>query len=162
MPKSFRVLLLLTLPLLFVAPAQAEPVAALEGEAGLVTLETRVTQRVVRQDDSGAEEIVYLEDTWLAPGAILRYELIVHNQAENEAVAADSLVITSPLPEGVRFLEGLRPSGQVEFTLSGDGGGTFLAPSELAAETVTHLRWRLQESLPPDGRRTFAFEARLL
>lgn len=106
MPKSFRVLLLLTLPLLFVAPAQAEPVAVLEGEAGLVTLETRVTQRVVRQDDSGAEEIVYLEDTWLAPGAILRYELIVHNQAENEAVAADSLVITSPFPKGCGSLRG--------------------------------------------------------
>lgn len=82
MPKSLRVLLLLALPVLFMASVQAEPVALLEGEAGLVTLETRVTQRVVRQDDSGAEEIVYLEDTWLAPGAILRYELIVHNQAE--------------------------------------------------------------------------------
>ena len=35
-----------------------------------VTLETRVTQRVTRVDDGGAEEIVYLEDTWLAPGAV--------------------------------------------------------------------------------------------
>ena len=56
-------------------------------DGGKVTLETRVTQRVTRVDDSGVEEIVYLEDTWLAQGAILRYELIIHNQAEAEAVA---------------------------------------------------------------------------
>jgi hypothetical protein len=27
---------------------------------------------------------------------------------------------------------------------------------------VTHLQWRIMESLPPEARRTLAFEARLL
>ena len=142
--------------------AWGAPAAALESDGGKVTLETRVTQRVTRNDDSGAEEIVYLEDTWLAPGAILRYELIIHNQAEAEAVAAESLLVTTPLPEGVEFLEGLKPSGPVVFTLSADGGITFEAPEKIAPDSVTHLQWRIMESLPPEARRTLAFEARLL
>ena len=142
--------------------AWGAPAAALESDGGKVTLETRVTQRVTRNDDSGAEEIVYLEDTWLAPGAILRYELIIHNQAEAEAVAAESLLVTTPLPEGVQFLEGLKPSGPVVFTLSTDGGLTFEAPEKVAPTSVTHLQWRIMESLPPEARRTLAFEARLL
>jgi len=140
----------------------AAPAAELESAGGRVTLDTRVTQRVTRNDDSGAEEIVYLEDTWLAPGAILRYELIIHNQAEAEAVAAESLLVTTPLPEGVEFLEGLKPSGPVAFTLSADGGITFEAPEKIAPASVTHLQWRIMESLPPEARRTLAFEGRLL
>ena len=142
--------------------AWAAPAAELESDGGKVTLETRVTQRVTRNDDSGAEEIVYLEDTWLAPGAILRYELIIHNQAEGEAVAAESLLVTTPLPEGVQFLEGLKPLSPVIFTLSADDGVTFEAPDKIAPATVTHLQWRIMESLPPEARRTLAFEARLL
>lgn len=158
-----RAALLLTLTLAsFPLGAGAAPAAALESAGGKVTLETRVTQRVTRDDDSGAEEIVYLEDTWLAPGAILRYELIIHNQAEAEAVAAESLLVTTPLPEGVVFLEGLKPSGPVTFSLSVDGGVTFEAPEKVTPASVTHLQWRIMESLPPDARRTLAFEARLL
>lgn len=155
---------LLLICLLAAAPfaACAAPSVELEGAGGKVTLDTRVTQRVTRNDDSGAEEIVYLEDTWLAPGAILRYELIIHNQAEAEAVAAESLLVTTPLPEGVQFLEGLKPSGPVIFTLSADGGVTFEAPEKVAPASVTHLQWRIMESLSPEARRTLAFEARLL
>ena len=142
--------------------AWAAPAAELVSNGGKVTLETRVTQRVTRVDDGGVEEIVYLEDTWLAPGAILRYELIIHNQAEAEAVAPESLLVTTPLPEGVQFLEGLKPSGPVAFALSMDGGVTFEAPDKVAPESVTHLQWRIMESLPPEARRTLAFEARLL
>jgi hypothetical protein len=77
-------------------------------------------------------------------------------------VAAESLLVTTPLPEGVQFLEGLKPSGPVVFTLSADGGVTFEAPEKVAPTSVTHLQWRIMESLPPEARRTLAFEARLL
>jgi hypothetical protein len=158
-----RAALLLTLVLASLPlGAWAAPAAELASTGGKVTLETRVTQRVTRDDDGGAEEIVYLEDTWLAPGAILRYELIIHNQAESEAVAAESLLVTTPLPEGVQFLEGLKPSGPVIFMLSADGGVTFEAPEKVAPASVTHLQWRIMESLPPEARRALAFEARLL
>ena len=100
-------------------------------------------------------------------GDVLRYTIRFENTASQD-VAAGSVVITNPLPEGTVYLEGSAMGQDTLITYSVDGE-TFAAPMELlvgegaqarAASAVDYqaIRWTYQPLLPAGAASEVSFE----
>jgi uncharacterized repeat protein (TIGR01451 family) len=135
-------------------------------EGGSVRLETRVQRIVDDVDGFGQPLRRYLDEALVTPGDLLRYAIAYRNDSAFDVVEADTLVITTPVPESLVFVPGSAAGVGTAISLSRDGGETFSAPSPGAAASrgaapVTHVRWRVLDALEPGAGGEVAFEARL-
>jgi uncharacterized repeat protein (TIGR01451 family) len=97
--------------------------------AAEVTLNTSV-QKVEHEPGPAGAVIERLVDVQsVLPGERLRYTIVFANEGELDAIPG-SIVITNPLPQGVRYVEGSATGRDTLITFSIDGE-TFAVPGAL-------------------------------
>lgn len=92
-----------------------------------VTLNTTVARVSMANDDRGAEQLQSVDE--VRSGDVLRYTIVFANESTQD-VSAGSVVITNPLPEGTRYLEGTAMGDDTIITFSVDEEN-FAAPEAL-------------------------------
>lgn len=103
---------------------------------------------------------------------VLGQEIVYATAYENIGKeAAENVVITNPIPEGMVYKDGSAKGAGTRITFSIDGGHTFDAPSNLfikdmagrvfpaRAQDYTHIRWKFDKPLPPGARGEVSFRA---
>ena len=85
-----------------------------------VILENSVKKVESRETASGLVEQRLVEVVSVLPGDELRYTITFSNRGTQTA-AAGSIVITNPLPEGTRYVEGTASGADTEIVFSLDG-----------------------------------------
>ena len=150
------------LPWLLVALlALAAPAARAE-----VTLSTSVV-RISSAAGVGAQALSGQALTEVLPGDVLRYTIAFQNTSTQD-VAAGSVVITNPLPEGTVYVEGSAAGDRTRVTFSVDGE-TFGPPEALvvgegpgtrAADAADYrvIRWTYQPLLAAGETSEVSFE----
>ena len=139
-----RTALLLFLAALLPAPAMA---------ANQVALDNSVFVERVTTDATGKQRVLLEEPKVVVPGDRLVFVLNYRNAG---AQAADTFVITNPMPSAVRFSD----AGETQPLVSVDGGRQWGLLSDLTVATtdgsrraaqpgdVTHIRWAFQKPIP--------------
>lgn len=128
-----------------------------------------VFKEVVTVKD-GREETTREPVTMAEAGDLLVYVLTYTNTGDS---AATDAAIIDPLPAGTVYVPDSADGQGATITFSIDGGSTFQNPpvtylrqkpdgstEEAAAppEMFTHVRWVLNEPLPPEGKGTASFK----
>ncbi len=142
------------------------PAMAVQAE---VTLTTQA-QRVLPVEPGTASRETVEPVTAVIPGDVIRYTIVFTN-ASTQDVAAGSVVITNPLPEGCVYLEGTAAGDNTRITFSVDGD-TFAEPDALMiADTAgsrraspadyRSIRWAYALRLPAGASSEVSFDVRL-
>ncbi len=133
--------------------------------AAEVTL-TAEAQRVVGAGSGASLETV----TEVQPGDVIRYTITFQNDSPQD-VAAGSVVITNPLPDGTVYLDGTAAGSATQITFSVDGD-TFSDPSALTvtdasgtrratAADYRSIRWAYGPRLPAGASSNVSFDVRI-
>lgn len=121
----------------------AAPVSAL-------TASQIVEKEIVVINDDGSETTRRTPAETVVPGERIVYTL---NFTNDKSEAASDLVLTMPVPDAVKFIEGSADNKTSIVTYSADGGQSFAPRQSLTvqtddgqwapagAEDVTHVRW---------------------
>ena len=156
---SLPVLLIPALLLMTAGTARAE-----------VTLES-TAQKVVLMEGGPGGRTEMLEDVaTVQSGDVVRYSIVFENTSPGD-VAAGSVVITNPLPEGTEYIEGSAVGEQTVITFSLDGE-TFADPGSLmvgeepdrrpaAASEYRAIRWRYEPELATGESGRVSFDVRI-
>ena len=130
---------------------------------GPVLAEVTLTTRVELLAPAAAEAV----ETGVLPGDVLLYTIAFSNTGTRDA-AAGSIVITNPLPENTRYIEGSAAGADTIISFSVDGE-LFAAPEELQvtdtsgprmalAAEYRSIRWTFQPLLTPGQSSQLRFE----
>lgn len=151
----------LTLSLLtFAAFGLALPAAA------LTATQSVETEKVVVQAD-GTEMTQRTIADKVKPGDRVVYVLNVEN---NDAEPASNLVLTMPVPDEIRYIEGSSSKPGAVVTFSVDGGASFKDRATLEvqemdgtvrkadASDISHIRWKVAGPLPVGSSDEIAFK----
>lgn len=92
-----------------------------------VTLNTSVARVSMVAEGTGVEQLENVSD--VLPGDVLRYTIVFANTSTQD-VAAGSVVITNPLPEGTEYLAGSAAGADTIITFSVDDEN-FAGPDSL-------------------------------
>ena len=141
------------------------------GESGAIELRTSVQKRIQRILESGKIETVFEPAATIVPGDTVVYTIEAQNVSAERP--AERVVITDPIPEHTRYVEGSAEGEGAQVFSSVDGGMRFAAPDALevvgddggtraaTANDYTHIRWVFRDSLAPSETRAVRFFARL-
>jgi uncharacterized repeat protein (TIGR01451 family) len=133
-----------------------------------VTLTTEVQRVVEAQPGSGAATLEAVTD--VLPGDVIRYSIVFRNDSAQD-VAAGSVVITNPLPDGTDYVDGSATGDSTRITFSVDGE-TFEDPSTLTvtdaagtrratAADYRSIRWAYAPRLPAGASGEVSFDVRM-
>lgn len=137
--------------------------------AGDIELNMVVHKEIVTIDAQGKKTVTLVEPASVIPDDMIVYTTHYHNKGK---VAAESIVITNPIPKDTAYVDG---SGVIENTTlsySVDGGKKFDVPEHLTitendgkrrpatANDYSNIRWTLK-SIAPDERGSVSFRARV-
>jgi uncharacterized repeat protein (TIGR01451 family) len=104
----------------------------------------------------------------VTPGTEIIYTIAYHNPADQ---TAEQVVITNPIPEQMRYRHQSVFGEKVRVTFSVDGGESFDLPQNLyvtdatgrrfpaKSDDYTHIRWKLQDPIPPRASGQVGFRA---
>lgn len=131
-----------------------------------VTLSTSV-ERIASSTAAGTGLEPGQAPSEVLPGDVLRYTIVFQNTSTQD-VAAGSVVITNPLPDQTRYVEGSAAGARTEVTFSVDGEN-FAAPEALvvgegavarAADAADYraIRWTYQPLLAAGESSEVSFE----
>ena len=107
----------------------------------------------------------------VVPGDKIAYTIEARNISADQP--ATRVVITDPIPEHTRYVDGSAEGDGTQVLFSVDGGMRFDAPGELevigddgasrpaVASDYTHIRWVLRDPLAPSAKRSVRFLAEL-
>jgi uncharacterized repeat protein (TIGR01451 family) len=121
-------------------------------------------------NDQGEKEVRRVEANKVVPGDEVIYTIYYANVG---AEPADDVIITNPIPEHMLFRGFMGDGTTVITTLSIDGGERYDQPDNLIVvnndgqkrpaepSDFTHVRWTLQEPLPPGAKGYVSFRAQL-
>ena len=137
----------------------AAPVSAL-------TASQVVEKEIIVINDDGSETTHREPADAVVPGERVVYTL---NYENDKAETPKELVLTMPVPNEVKFIEGSADVAASEVTYSADGGQSFAPRQALTvqvadgqyvpagADDVTHIRWRVAGPVSPGqtGQLTF-------
>jgi uncharacterized repeat protein (TIGR01451 family) len=135
-----------------------------------VTLTTQA-QRVVPADPgAGVTRETLVPVAEVVPGDVIRYTIVFEN-ASTQDVAAGSVVITNPLPDGCVYVDGSATGDNTRITFSVDGD-TFEDPDSLLITEASgsrratpadyrSIRWAYALRLPAGGSGAVSFDVRL-
>lgn len=132
------------------------------GIAAVATAEVTLTTRVQKIEQTaaaaGQPQIRLVDAERVYPGEVLRYTIEFRNESTQD-VAAGSIVITNPLPEGTEYVAGSAAGLDTVITFSVDG--EHFASAEVLAEVgedgvaaaadpaeYRSIRWSYQPELP--------------
>ena len=133
---------------------------------------TSTAQKVVLLEDERGGVTEILEDVaTVQPGDVVRYTIVFENTSVRD-VAAGSIVITNPLPEGTEYLEYSAAGEHTDITFSVDGE-TFADPQVLmvgeepdrrpaTAADYRSIRWTYKPELPAGQSGRVTFDLRIL
>ena len=125
--------------------------SALCGSAFALTASQTVQKEVEITKADGTTEISYAPADLVAPGERIVYALNIENDGVQPAT---DLVLTMPVPDEIKYMEGsARKTGAV-VTYSADNGQSFAARDSVTvveglvsrvaqSEDITHIRWKL-------------------
>lgn len=133
-----------------------------------VTLTTQ-TQRVAGEAAGRGMEVLETV-TDVRPGDVIRYTIVFENQSAQD-VAAGSVVITNPLPDGTIYLDGSATGEQTQITFSVDGAsfgesGTLMITDGNGTRRATaadyrSIRWAYEPRLPAGAASSVSFDVRM-
>jgi uncharacterized repeat protein (TIGR01451 family) len=135
---------------------------------GGVELRMVAEQEIEVVNDDGEKEVKRIEAAKVVPGDVVIYTIHYMNRGEE---AADSVVITNPIPEHMIYKNGSASGEGTTITFSVDEGKTYDSPENLKvvaaegkerpaqASDYTHVRWTFKESLLPEATGYVAFRA---
>ena len=104
----------------------------------------------------------------VVPGTEIIYTIAYHNPADQNA---EQVVITNPIPEQMRYRNQSAFGEKARVTFSVDNGESFDLPKNLyltdatgrrfpaQPDDYTHIRWKLQETIPPQATGQVGFRA---
>jgi uncharacterized repeat protein (TIGR01451 family) len=136
-------------------------------QKGSIELRMIAEQEVEVIKTEGEKEVKRLPAARVVPGDEVIYTIFYRNLG---AEMADSVAITNPVPAHMLYKDGSAGGEGTVITFSVDNGKTYDAAGNLKvldadgkerpamASDYTHVRWTLEESLPPAavGRVSFA------
>ncbi len=137
---------------------------------GAVQLQTSAQIEQIVLNEKGEKESRLVPVTTVVPGDEVIYTITFTNRADAEA---ETVVITDPVPEQMRYVEGSAFGGGTDILFSVDGGKSFGTPEELTvasadgsrrnarAEDYTHIRWKMRNPLQPGKQGHARFRAQL-
>jgi uncharacterized repeat protein (TIGR01451 family) len=105
------------------------------------------------------------------PGDTLVYTLSYENVGDSNAVGAS---FVDPIPPATSYVAGSATVGEAELTFSADGGKNYMPDGQVtykatdaegkeidkaaAPEAYTHIKWKVEEPIPPQGTGSFQFK----
>lgn len=139
---------------------------------GSVELLSLAEVEVKIKNAQGIEEVkrVPAASTNVAPGDAV---IFTNHYVNKRKEAAESVVITNPVPNNMFYLDGSASGENATITFSVDKGKTFAAPEKLVvtnadgkerparATDFTHIRWTLTKSVPPGEKGSVTFSAKV-
>ena len=141
------------------------------GQGGSIELQTTVQKRVQQILDNGKIETLLVPAGMIVPGDTVVYTIEARNlSAERDA---ERVVITDPIPDHTRYVDGSAQGEGAQIFFSVDGGMRFDVPDKLQvvaedgsvraaqAGDYTHIRWVFRDSLAPAETRAVRFFAQL-
>ena len=121
-------------------------------------------------NDKGETEVKRIPATKVVPGTEVIYTITVSNLGDQ---AADSVVVTDPIPENTTYVDRSAFGAGTKITFSVDGGKSYDLANKLkvkdaasnlraaSASDYTHIRWVLNFTLKPKDVAPVWFKARL-
>ncbi|MGE0624656.1 MAG: hypothetical protein AB7O54_18725 [Pseudomonadales bacterium] len=133
-----------------------------------VTLTTQVHR--LAGADAGAAGSSLEPVTDVLPGDVIRYTIVFRNDSAQD-VAAGSVAITNPLPEGTVYVDGSATGNSTRITFSVDGD-SFAEPAMLTvtdtsgtrratAADYRSIRWSYGPRLPAGASGEVSFDVRI-
>jgi uncharacterized repeat protein (TIGR01451 family) len=129
-------------------------------------------QKEVEVDEAGRKVRKLVEIGKMVPGDEVVYTISYVNKG---AKPAERIVVVNPIPQHTKFKAGSVEGANTQVAYSADGGKTFAAPDKLTvaardtkgtpvsrpalAADITHIRWTLNEPLPPGANGYVRFKA---
>lgn len=137
-------------------------------EQGHLNVKTTVQKEEIVVNAQGAEQKRLVEAAKVVPGDEVIYTVTFENISDE---AAENVVITNPLPEEMRYVEGsaFGPGAEILFSVD---GSTFARSGELTvtengrqrpavADDIRHIRWVMQQDIDAGEQGLARFRARL-
>ena len=141
------------------------------GEGGTIELQTTVEKRIQRILANGKIETLLEPAGVVVPGDTVAYTIQARNLSADQD--AERVVITDPIPEHTRYVDGSAEGDGAEILFSVDGGMRFDVAHDLyvaeadgrvrpaTPQDYTHIRWVFREALAPSETRAVRFFAQL-
>ena len=142
------------------------------GESGEQPVSVSVAAFVVSEvtGEDGSVQERFSEASTARPGQVVEYRLSVNNQ-ENTTLPAGTVVVTGPVPESTRYVEGsATPSSErvlTEFSadgqsfseppVTGSGEGTGGSEEVVAPSSYSAVRWTLLTPMEPTQEEVFTY-----
>jgi uncharacterized repeat protein (TIGR01451 family) len=135
---------------------------------GSVELRMVAEQEIEITNAEGKKELKRIEASRVVPGDEVIYTIHYMNTGQE---AADSVVITNPIPAHMMYKDGSASGEDTAIMFSVDGGTTYDLPENLklldsegkerpaTASDYTHVRWTFEESLLPETGGYVSFRA---
>ncbi|MDH3587835.1 MAG: hypothetical protein OEQ74_00385 [Gammaproteobacteria bacterium] len=137
---------------------------------GAVQVQTTAQKEKVVLNQAGKTETRLVPVTTVVPGDEVIYTITFTNHGDADA---DTVTITDPVPDEMRYVEGSAFGGGTDILFSADGGKSFGARETLTvvaedgtrraarAEDYTHIRWTMRNPLQPGKQGHARFRAQL-
>jgi uncharacterized repeat protein (TIGR01451 family) len=118
----------------------------------------------------GDKKLLRVPAARVVPGDFVIYTI---NYTNTGAEPAESVVISNPVPEHMRYMEGSAAGDNTVMTFSVDDGKSYDLPENLTivdgdgkerpamGPDYTHIRWTLQKELAPEEKGLVTFRAQL-
>ncbi len=158
--RNIRLLFIALIVGLVAAPALADGIA----------LTTTVEKRLLVSSSQGTVQERFVPVDKVVPGDVVAYTIEAKNGSTEPA---DRVVITDPIPEHMRYVEGSGLAKDANLLFSIDGGFRFDSAEKLSVQNVdgttrpasaadyTHIRWVFATPIAPDAERAVRFLAQL-
>ncbi len=157
--------MILTLLLPFTAPAQ-------QNEKGTIELKSVSEVEVTTKTAAGAKEVKRVDTgkARVVPGDTVVFTTTYLNSG---AKPAEKVVITNPVPEHTLYLDKSAEGKGAVIDFSTDGGRNYQTADKLTvkdaqgkvrkagAADYTHIRWSLTKPVPPGGKGSVSFKAKV-
>ncbi|MFK7887071.1 MAG: hypothetical protein AB8G16_09440 [Gammaproteobacteria bacterium] len=155
--NTYKILLTMIITL-FVASALAAPIA----------VQTVAEKEIRALDADGKIKTSLVPADAVVPGDQVVYTVTFTNNGDEPAA---SIVVTDPVPEQMRYVDGSAFGPGTDITFSIDGGNSFATVDTLTvtdangasrparASDITHIRWGFRHVLAPGERGYARFKA---
>ena len=141
------------------------------GRENRIELQVIAQREIEEEDDEGEIELIRIFAKKILPGDEVIYTIEYTNHGYD---AADRVVVTCPMPEGMRYRKFSAVGDGTEILFSIDNGHTFDEPANLIVRNdegdvikaktrhYTHIRWRLLNHVAAGASGSVSFRAVLL
>jgi uncharacterized repeat protein (TIGR01451 family) len=144
-------------------------VSAFAQDEGHLLVKTVVQKEEVVVEENGEQKVQLIDATKVVPGDEVIYTVTFQNISDD---SAENVVITNPIASDLVYVDGSAFGPGTEILFSVDGGTVFAGANELSvtddgvirparASDFTHIRWQLENGIPPGSQGIARFRAKL-